>query len=439
MKGDLRNLIDDSLAVPGLSPGSRREPRESVGAPWINVTWKDRTRAHVAGAAVLVAVLGTTAGPLATQQVVELPADDRLLDADFEEVYRLGSTDGDRWDTFGRVGGVGFDGDGNLYILDRVAVRIYVVGPQGRLVRQFIGEGEGPGEFEEPSALGFGVMADGRVTVFDPNRMGFALFDANSEFERTIPLPGPHTHFAIIRDLQAFPGRDRVLSTTEVGYLSTGEPNPDDDAPAPFRYLLSYDLTGDEVGIDSVVAGWWPPVHPEGAFRPTLTAAVLPSGELAYTDSSAYAIKFAAPGGPVTRILTRPFRPRSVTDRIKEGEIERQLDALGDGDGDPFREAMIEWQRNHIKEMEFFHEIPVVLSLKTSWEGTVWVRHRGDEGTDGSRIDLISADGRYWGTFAPGSTAMPSAFGPNGLAAFVERDDLDVSTVVVKRLPDGIR
>ena len=404
-----------------------------------NVTWKDRTGAHAVGAAVLVAVLATTAGPLAAQQVVQLPTDDRFLDADFEEIYRLGSVDGDGWDTFGHVGGVGFDGDGNLYILDRGAVRVYVVDQQGNLVRQFMGEGEGPGEFEEPSALGFGVMTDGRVTVFDPNRMGFALFDANGEFERTIPLPGPHTHFAIIRHLQAFPGRDRVLSTTEVGYLSTGEPSPDDDAPASFRYLLSYDLTGDQVGIDSVVTGWWPPVHLEGAFRPSLMGGVLPSGEIAYTDSSAYAIKFAMPGGPVTRILTRPFQPRPVTDRIRDAEIERRLEGLGDGGGDPFREAMIEWERNHIKELEFFHEIPVVLDLETSWEGAIWVRHRGDEGTEGGRIDLISADGRYLGTFAPGSTAMPSAFGPNGLAAFVETDDLDVSYVVVRRLPDGMR
>jgi len=400
---------------------------------------KDCTERIVVGAAVLATMLATTPSPLATQQVVELPTADRLLDADFEEIYRLGSMDGDGWDTFGHVGGVGFDGDGNLYILDRVAARIYVVDQQGQLVRQFIGEGEGPGEFEEPSALGFGVMTDGRVTVFDPNRMGFALFNANSEFERTVPLPGPHTHFAILRNLQTFPGRDRVLSTTEVGYLSTGEPNPDDDAPAPFRYLLSYDLSGDEVGVDSVVAGWWPPVHPEGAFRPRLMGGVLPSGEIAYTDSSAYAIKFTMPGGPVTRILTRPFQPRPVTDRIKDGEIERRLDAIVDGGGDPFRKAMNEWERNHIMEMEFFHEMPVVLDLETSWEGAIWVRHRGDEGTEGSRIDLISAAGRYLGTFAPGSTAMPSAFGPNGLAAFVETDDMDVSYMVVKRLPDGIR
>jgi hypothetical protein len=378
-------------------------------------------------------------GALAGQEVIRLSAEDRYLDAGFAEVYRLGSRMGDGWDAFGQVPDLGFDEAGNLYILDRGAVRIHVVDRQGNLVRQFIGEGEGPGEFEEPSALGFGVMTDGRVTVFDPNRMGFALFDANSEFERTAPLPGPHTHYALIFNLQALPGRDRFLSTTEVGYLSTGEPSPDDDAPAPFRYLLSYDLSGDQVAIDSVVAGWWPPVHPDGAFRPRLMADVLPSGEIVYTDSSAYAIKFAMPDGPVTRILTRPFEPWPVTDRIKDAEIERRLDAIVDAAGDPFREAMNEWERNHIKEMEFFHEMPVVLGLRTSWEGTIWVRRRGEEGAGGNPIDLITADGRYLGTFAPGTTAMPVAFGPDGLIAFVETDDLDVPYVVVKRLPAGVR
>ena len=172
-------------------------------------------------------------------------------------------------------------------------------------------------------------MRDGRVTVYDVGRMGFALFAADGEFERTIPLGGPQTHTPMIGGIQAFPGMDRVLATTEVGYLRRTAPSPDDEAPAPsFRYVLSYDLSGDQVGIDSVVAGWRAPGDPE-AFRPRLAAAVLPSKAVVYTDSSAYAIKIAVPGGRVTRILTRPFQPSPVTDRMKAAEIERRLEGLG--------------------------------------------------------------------------------------------------------------
>lgn len=392
----------------------------------------------IVAAALSIAIPTVPTAPLAAQEVIRLPAEDRSLNANFGEVYRLGSMDEGGWDTFGRVASVGFDGVGNLYILDTGAVRIYVVDLQGNLVRQFIGEGEGPGEFGEPNALEFAVLRDGRVTVYDPNRMGFALFDANGEFERTIPMGGPHTHFAILSGLQAFPGMSRVLTTTEVGYLSRGEPSPEDEAPAPFRHVLSYDLSGDQVNVDSVVAAWSPPGDP-GAFKPRLAAGVLPNGTVVYTDSSSYAVKFAIPGDRVTRILTRPIQPQPVTDRMRAAEIERRLEGLGDGGGDPLRAAMIEWERNHIEEMEFFPEVPVVRDLRTGWEGTIWVLHRGDEGTDGSRIDLISPDGRYLGTFAPGVAALPRAFGPNGLAAFVETDDMDVPYVVVRRLPERIR
>ena len=41
---------------------------------------------------------------------------------------------------------------------------------------------------------------------------------------------------------------------------------------------------------------------------------------------------------------------------------------------------------------------------------------------------------------APGATGLPEAFGPGGLLAFVETDDLDVPYVVVKRFrrPEGV-
>ncbi|MYH49188.1 MAG: hypothetical protein F4151_06550, partial [Gammaproteobacteria bacterium] len=81
----------------------------------------------VAMATLSIMMLTVLAHPLTAQEVVELPGEDRPLDADFEDIYRVGSLDGDGWDTFGRVGGVGFDGAGNLYILDTEAVRINVV------------------------------------------------------------------------------------------------------------------------------------------------------------------------------------------------------------------------------------------------------------------------------------------------------------------------
>lgn len=56
-----------------------------------------------------------------------------------------------------------------------------------------------------------------------------------------------------------------------------------------------------------------------------------------------------------------------------------------------------------------------------------------------SPIDVISADGRYVGTFPQQSGAiMFAAFGPHGLVAYTEMDEFDVPTVVVKRIPPEV-
>ncbi|MDE0520350.1 MAG: hypothetical protein OXH79_00135, partial [Boseongicola sp.] len=90
-------------------------------------------------------------------------------------------------------------------------------------------------------------------------------------------------------------------------------------------------------------------------------------------------------------------------------------------------------------EERYFPEVPVLRSLATSWNGRIWVQRRGEHPESDGPIDVVTADGEYVGTFSTDATAMPDAFGPDGLAAFIEFDEFDVARVVVRRLPDGVR
>ena len=395
------------------------------------------------GVVVFVWVFGARAVSLAAQGVIELPAEDRLLEANFEEVFRVGSLDGDEWETFSRVSAVAFDDSGNLSVMDDQAGRIVVVSQGGEFVREFGRIGDGPGEFAGSSntAVGFTVLRDGRAVVFDPGHGAFAVFGPDGEFERSVRMPGSARY--LIRLLK--PARDgENVITTSVSAFNRGGAS---DAPVPpFRPILRLVLTGDEVVQDTVVRAWKPSGDADG-FRPTLKVEALPDGGLVYTDSSAYAIKVATRDGELTRVLTRPFRPEPVTDRIREEEIERQLKELEErnagadsgGRMAAFQARLAEMRRERIASMEFYHEVPVVRTLHTSWEGNIWVRRRGEEPASVGPIDLITPDGRYLGTFAADATAMPRAFGPDGLVAFVEKDELDVQTVVVRRLPQELR
>ncbi len=71
---------------------------------------------------------------------------------------------------------------------------------------------------------------------------------------------------------------------------------------------------------------------------------------------------------------------------------------------------MVAQMRADIEGMQFNHETPVVLSLRATWEGGLWVRRRreGDpwEGVV-AVIDVWNPDGRYVGTLPPDDPPMP--------------------------------
>ena len=387
----------------------------------------------VTSCALAIFLLSTP--PLPAQETVEITADDRFLDADFEELYRVGSTQGRDWDVFGRVAGVAFDGLGNLYVLDTQAARISAIDLRGSLVRQFGRVGEGPGEFgaNTASALSLTVLRDGRIVVFDPSHRHFVMFDSEGEFERQVRLAA--STWVVIPGLQADSKSESMVSTGEVRNLGSDETSSEPSV----RHVMRYRVGGDEALVDTVAAAWNPPEDLE--FAPRLSVGVLPDGGVAFVDSSAYSIKVAGPTGGVSRVLARPIPAVPVTEDMKAAHIERELKDLEEmaNRANATQQAMAEFLRAQLESTEFYHVVPVIRNLRTSPEGTIWVRRGGLEPVSNGPIDLITADGRYLGSFASGATGLPSAFGPDGLVAFVETDDLDVQTVVVNRLPPQLR
>ncbi len=96
--------------------------------------------------------------------------------------------------------------------------------------------------------------------------------------------------------------------------------------------------------------------------------------------------------------------------------------------------------RERIEERGFYAEVPVIREIRSTWQGGLWIRRPGEQPWDDQGpIDVFGADRQYLGTFAPGATTMPDAFGPDGLVAWWEVDELDVPTIVVKRLTEELR
>ena len=394
--------------------------------------------------------------PSGAQEVVELPAEDRWLDADFEEVYRIGLPTGEVWEQFGRVEGVAFDGSGWLYVLDSQIGTVFVVGTDGSLIRQFGQRGDGPGDFLQ--AVQFVVMEDGRTVVIDFPQ-AYKLFDADGRLEHSVRFGD--ASFVAIGNHMAERGSDALITVT-IQPTSISQAGEAPKRPDPVsRPIERVSLSGDVVVHDTIVHAYSPPLQPPDGGRdwsgmdrpryversPRLYWGALPDGRVAFSDSSAYAIKIAAAGTGVTRILTRPMQPEPIpTDQIRawmDARLE-SLEEISDEalemprliNGGLVRPTANEERRRRrrlIENTQFYPHTSIVLGLSTTWNGKIWVRRRGQGGP--SAIDVLDMEGMYVGSYPTETVRVPQAFGPDGLAAYVESDEFGVQTVVVRRLP----
>ncbi|MCY3707144.1 MAG: hypothetical protein OXH08_16850 [Gammaproteobacteria bacterium] len=149
---------------------------------------------------------------------------------------------------------------------------------------------------------------------------------------------------------------------------------------------------------------------------------------------SAYALKITgAGGGRTVRTIIRPLQPEPVTPRI-ETEYRRKIEERRSQSITSTSGISIA-----LDAESFYPVIPVIRQLQTTWDGRIWVMRQGDELLEDGPVDVLTAAGEYVGTYRTGDTKMPDAFGPDGLAAFIELDELDVPSVVVRRLPSGVR
>ena len=427
-----------------MTAGARR--RLTGGLAWV------RSSAHTAIAAAVLGVLGLDTRAAVAQEVVDLPAEDRPLSPDLELVYRIGSAGAEfEWEQFSSISGLGFDAAGNLHLMDRPGgqmmggARIVAVDAAGGLAGEFGRAGDGPGEFRFPRQMV--VWADGSILVVDIGRVGHLVFGPGGDFER-MGRGG---------DLGSNMRPERTGTRTLVGGSW--------DSPTDKRPILRFDLSSEDAASQTLVEAWAPResearkheaediedlFRAVWGFEPELLFDALPTGGIAFADSSAYVIKLTNPSGTVSQILRRPIRPLAVTEGMRRAERERRIERLRNRpssvEGNPrpediaFMNALLEGEMRGVENMRFYSEVPVISALRTTWDGTLWIQRSPAPGTEErGPIDVLTQHGRYVGTIAPEVLVMPDAFGPGGLVAFVDLDEFDVPVISVSRLPTALR
>ena len=213
-------------------------------------------------------------------------------------------------------------------------------------------KGEGPGEFQRPRDLV--VWRDGSFVVPDAGHDAFQIFGPDGELEHFVrmgarqgPLlgtdlagtalrPGPNGR-ELYRQGQA-EAMGQIFGV--IGQLLGAEEK--ETSGVDDRGIERLDLAGDVVALQPVLQAWRVPREADreelslgdlanrsriesavaGAmmtmyFEPELYWDVLLDGTIAYSDSSAYAIKLVAPTGSLVGVLQRPYKPEAVDRRIR--------------------------------------------------------------------------------------------------------------------------
>ena len=392
-----------------------------------------------------LAACGDTGTDSGTGTAGTLDGPDVIVNAVTEEVFTVGSAMATDWQAFGNVRSVHFDAQANLHIFDSQADHIVVVGPDGSLIRTVGGQGEGPGEFG--NVFDAIVARDGSYTV-----MGFTtidLLEPDGEFVRRVTLD-PMTTGLVMSGMALPDGRLVVGQIMRFG-------GDEEEAEAEGRPIHIFPLDGTEAEL--LYTAWELPEEEDNessmestsggvrmrmaagrAFEPRLQYDLLTDGRLALTDSIGYRVKLIGLDGSITGTIERPIAPIPVDDAIMEAERERyrerqESEVVSSG------ALNVQVEREGVEGRTFAAELPVLYDLTVDWEDRIWLERWGPTGDDDGPTDIVTPDGDYIGTLPPDGLRTADAFGPGGLLAYIETDDMDVPTVRVLRLvalePEG--
>lgn len=384
-----------------------------------------------------IAIAGLLAAwPLAGQVT------DRPLRITVTEAYRVGGETAPDWAQFTDVRALGFGPGGELWVVDPRGRQIVRVRADGRTGRNLLRRGRGPGEFETPA--GVAVLPDGSAVVADIPGRNLQRIDSAGRLVLGAPREG-YLRNATFAWLQ----RDEFIGIPEV-VLANGEWRL--FAPSGFETFKTVPVLRFAIGGEAQVivqVPYSPPPRPavpfsRHAFHPELRWSVH-GGRVAVAHTAEYDVAvYDAAGRVVARIARaivarRPTRADMTAVRTAEraklipADGVPRMSGVGSGSGDRRNAAeTVKRLEAGIAAMTFAERVPVINGLRHDSEGRLWVERTADVWGERPLLDVFSAAGQYLGT-TQSLPRLPDAFGPDGRAAFIERDALDVPYVVVMR------
>jgi hypothetical protein len=325
--------------------------------------------------------------PVAMNPDHPVPVKDSPKDIQFEEEFRIGSTEGDPNYILGAFISFAVNDEGNVYVLDWREKTVRTFDRRGKFLFLFGGPGQGPGEFSSPREIRY--LPDGHLMVFESESQKYACFTEDGKLERT--------------------GRFQKLMFPPYFGLTNGNTIAMHVLHEPDKTKYTLGIYGQECSLVKALHQVerksdqpWPrgdqnarerrlaEVISRVAFRPSNVLALDSREDVYFAFTDKYAIKIFRPDGQLKSIIRTelPFLPLEEKDRrvLLDVRVPEDISTWG---------TMDESMRNRIKNrVEFPEKKPAFLSLVPMDGGYLMVVRDGYYGQN-ALIDIFDPSGRF--------------------------------------------
>lgn len=370
--------------------------------------------------------------------VVSNPAEGQWLEDEAwkaTEALSIGMLEGPAEYTFFQLAAVIVDSQGTIYALDRGDKLVKIYSPSGSHVRSFGGQGEGPGEFQEPSLM---IFLDTTLVVHDWRQRRLTYFTRSGSVVRTV-----RTEMGItFTNGLAAVGDSTLLLGQSFGYSMPPRPEVE-------GRMWVFRLTLDGEVLDTLVTARSSDMIPyrTETFLMVITApfprasywAVAPDGRIAFGRSDAYDIS----------LYEYPSETRGETGAVLHARMVAKVRRVApplpatDPDVEAYREHWLGREglppdrRRRYEEMlgsaTYPSTWPAFQDLEFDTEGRLWVKQSSHYADSTAAWDVMDVDGRYLGAVDLPKDLRVHAITDDAIYG-VMRDELDVQYVKQYRI-----
>lgn len=340
------------------------------------------------------------------------------------EDLNIGMAEGPAEYMFFRPRTVDVDSGGSLYVLDAGDKTVRVYDSEGEFVRRMGREGQGPGEFQDPSLM---VMWSDTLAVYDWRLRRLSVFSTEGKLldSKQVAIDAFLHGFATAL---ARSGGDTLLLSLARGFSIPRRPESEGTGS-----LIRLTLDGRVIDTVRTFAGLEEVPHYSDRSLRVFSApfargpfwAVAPGGWIAFGHSDRYLIDVFTADGRVIRSVRR----RDALERVSEEDVVtfRERFPYGQGlDSLPPEERRV--AAAVLRDFHYPEAWPAFSALEFDAASRLWVRrpHRPDD--ESVAWDVFDEEGRYLG-----SLTLPTALRVTritGEAIYgLERDELGVQYV----------